>query len=40
MMEWFEKKYIYVDIINEIFLVYLKNIYMYMYVRIVLVFKS
>lgn len=41
-MEWFEKKniYIYVDIINEIFLVYLKNIYMYMYVRIVLVFKS
>lgn len=26
-MEWFEKKniYIYVDIINEIFLVYLKN---------------
>lgn len=40
-MEWFEKNiYIYVDIINEIFLVYLKNIYMYMYVRIVLVFKS
>lgn len=32
MMEWFEKNnYIYVDIINEIFLVYLKNIYMYMY---------
>lgn len=41
MMEWFEKNnYIYVDIINEILLVYLKNIYMYMYVRIVLVFKS
>lgn len=41
MMEWFGKNnYIYVDIINEIFLVYLKNIYMYMYVRIVLVFKS
>lgn len=32
MMEWFEKNnYIYVDIINEIFLVYLKNI-LYVYV--------
>lgn len=31
MMEWFEKKYIYVDIINEIFLVYFKNRYVYLY---------
>lgn len=31
-MEWFEKNnYIYVDIINEIFLVYLKNKYVYLY---------
>lgn len=39
-MEWFEKKYIHVDIINEIFLVHLKNTHMYMHVRIVLVLKS
>lgn len=40
-MEWFEKNnYIHVDIINEIFLVHLKNTHMYMHVRIVLVLKS
>lgn len=31
-MEWFEQNtYIHVDIINEIFLVYLKNTHMYMH---------